>query len=98
MTTSFRQADSDTFIGQTVQAVYAGHLSGPVVVHIDIIVHPRWLAQRQGPGHLHLHAGRDRTVGNDRAGVAARRQQSRLERGEGGQARPPSPREPLPCL
>ncbi len=40
VTTSFRQADGNTFISQTVQVVYAGDLSGPVVEYIDIVVHP----------------------------------------------------------
>ena len=39
-TTDFRQADGNTFISQTVQVVYAGDLSGSVVEHIDLVIHP----------------------------------------------------------
>jgi uncharacterized protein DUF3224 len=38
--TGFRQADGNTFISQTVQVVYAGDLSGPVVEQIDVVIHP----------------------------------------------------------
>jgi hypothetical protein len=38
--TGFRQADGNTFISQIVQVVYAGDLSGSVVQHIDVVVHP----------------------------------------------------------
>jgi len=37
--TSFRQADGNTFISQIVQVVYSGDLSGPVVEHIDLVIH-----------------------------------------------------------
>ena len=40
VTTGFRQADGNTFISQTVQVIYAGELSGPVVEHIDVVIHP----------------------------------------------------------
>jgi len=148
VTTSFRQADGNTFIGQTVQAVYAGDLWGPVVEYIDIVIHPDGSLNAEGEDVCTCTLAGTGTVGNDRAGVlrdrgrhgvrqrtvrvhwrdwrpgrharrrdvrserlewpvlgllplravAARRRQSRLERGGGGQARPPSPREPLPCL
>ena len=38
--TGFRQADGNTFISQIVQVVYAGDLAGPVVEHIDVVIHP----------------------------------------------------------
>ena len=38
--TGFRQADGNTFISQIVQVVYAGDLSGSVVEHIDLVIHP----------------------------------------------------------
>jgi hypothetical protein len=38
--TGFRQADGNTFISQTVQVIYAGDFSGPVVEHIDVVIHP----------------------------------------------------------
>ncbi len=38
--TGFRQADGNTFISQIVQVVYAGDLSGSVVEHIDVVIHP----------------------------------------------------------
>jgi hypothetical protein len=38
--TGFRQADGNTFISQIVQVIYAGDLAGPVVEHIDLVIHP----------------------------------------------------------
>jgi hypothetical protein len=38
--TSFRQADGNTFISETVSVVYAGDLAGPVVEQIDVVIHP----------------------------------------------------------
>jgi hypothetical protein len=38
--TGFRQADGNTFISQIVQVIYAGDLAGPVVEHIDVVIHP----------------------------------------------------------
>jgi hypothetical protein len=38
--TGFRLADGNTFISQIVQVVYAGDLAGPVVEHIDVVIHP----------------------------------------------------------
>lgn len=40
VTTRIRHADGDTFMSQTVQAMYAGDFSGPVVEHIDLVIHP----------------------------------------------------------
>jgi Protein of unknown function (DUF3224) len=38
--TSFRQADGNTFISQTVSVVYAGDFAGPVTEQIDLVIHP----------------------------------------------------------
>ena len=38
--TAFRQADGNTFVSQIVQVVYAGDFVGPVVEHIDVVIHP----------------------------------------------------------
>jgi hypothetical protein len=40
VTTSFRQADGNTFVGQIVSVVYAGDFAGPVTEQIDIVIHP----------------------------------------------------------
>lgn len=40
VTTSFRQADGNTFISQVVQVTYTGDISGPVTENIDITIHP----------------------------------------------------------
>jgi hypothetical protein len=38
--TAFRQPDGNTFISQIVQVAYTGDLAGPVVEHIDLVIHP----------------------------------------------------------
>ena len=38
--TGVRQADGNTFISQIVQVVYTGDLSGAVVQHIELVIHP----------------------------------------------------------
>ena len=40
VTTSFRQADGNTFVSQTVSVVYAGDFAGPVTEQIDVVIHP----------------------------------------------------------
>jgi hypothetical protein len=40
VTTSFRQADGNTFVSQTVAVVYAGDFVGPVTEQIDLVIHP----------------------------------------------------------
>jgi hypothetical protein len=40
VTTSFRQADGNTFISQIVSVVYAGDFAGPVTEQIDLVIHP----------------------------------------------------------
>ena len=40
VTTSFRQADGNTFVSQTVSVVYAGDFAGPVTEQIEVVIHP----------------------------------------------------------
>jgi Protein of unknown function (DUF3224) len=40
VTTSFRQADGNTFVSQIVSVVYAGDFAGPVTEQIDLVIHP----------------------------------------------------------
>ncbi len=39
VTTSFRQADGNTFVSEIVYVVYAGDFAGPVTEHIDLVIH-----------------------------------------------------------
>jgi len=40
VTTSFRQADGNTFVSQIVSVVYAGDFAGRVTEQIDVVIHP----------------------------------------------------------